>query len=110
MEHITISYNADQEFGDEVLKTIQSKGFDAYTKLSRVQGAIPLDQIVIAMGSAGAFSAIKDVIGSVLGKHTQKSIYVKYKGTEIKLEGLSKKESLDVLEKLFENTSAKKKK
>ena len=101
MTHITISFDADPSFGVDVLTAIDAEGFEAYQRPGRVRGDIPITDIVVSLGTAGAFTAIKDVISGIMGKHTQKSIYVKFKGTEIKLEGFSQKEELEMLDKLL---------
>jgi hypothetical protein len=65
------------------------------------RGALPPTEIIVALGSAGVFSAVFQVISSYLTKNKDREITLEHNGSKITIKGHSLPEEKELLQKLL---------
>lgn len=85
----------DATLTDEIEQALKEEGLD--TRRPRTRGSI---EIVVALGSAGAFTALYQVLAKLLERNQGKEVTLERRGTKISLKGLSMHETNELLEQL----------
>jgi hypothetical protein len=91
--HLKIS--CDPELMKELTDSLESKGLKTKQAVG-LRNELAVSEIIIAISSAGAFTAIYQIIASILKKNEKRKITFKTKKTTISIEGhnISEEESL----------------
>ena len=94
-----------QEFMQELTKSTKDLGELSVTRPStsaRMRSfGIPFEQIMIALGSAGAFTALCRLLSKYLERYRDREVIVEKDGTKISLKGLPEPEVKNLLIKLL---------
>ena len=93
---LQLCFGKDASFAAEAMQALQNAGID-FRKTPRMRGVSPMD-IIIALGSAGAFTALYRVISKLLDKNKDREVTIKRGETEICLKGYSLPETNELLE------------
>ena len=80
----------------EMTQAIENAGIEIRERRQRVRG-LPAIDIIIALGSAGVFTAFYKVICKFFEKNATRSLTIKYKGGEITINGHSLPEETALL-------------
>lgn len=87
----------DDSFESEATQALQDAGIEV-RKPPRMRSASPMD-IIVALGSAGAFTALYQVICKLLDKK-ERALTIERGDTKISLKGCSLQEMKELLEQL----------
>lgn len=69
----------------------------------------PVMDIILTLGSAGAFTALYQIICKLFEKNKDRKLVIKYKGGEIEITGHSLPEELSLLQKIAPELGKRKK-
>ena len=97
---LRIQIKDDPVLASEAAQAIKEAGIEIQPRTPRVRGIPVAIEIVVALGSAGAFTVLYQVICRLLEKNKERELTVERKGMKIRLIGHSLLEEREFLEKL----------
>lgn len=107
---IKLVISIDQSEADlrvELVDAIKTAGLDI-SRGPRKRGE-PVVDIILTLGSAGAFTALYQIICKLLEKNKDRRLVIKYKGGEVEITGHSLPEELSLLQKIAPGLDKQKK-
>lgn len=97
---LRIQISDDPVLASEAAQAIKEAGIEIQPETPRVRGIPAAIEIVVALGSAGAFTALYKVICRLLEKNKYREVTIEGKRMKICLKGHSLPEERELLEKL----------
>lgn len=97
---LRIHIGNDAAFSAEATQAFKEAGIETRTPRRR-GGPLPLD-IIIALGSAGAFSTVYQIFAKLLDKDKGRAVTIETKNTKISVTGFSLSQVKEFLEHLAE--------
>ncbi len=93
-----LHFGRDVSFAAEAIQALQDARIEV-RKSPRMRSVSPMD-IIVALGSAGAFTALYQVIYKLLEKNKDRAVTIERGKTKISLKGYSLPEMKELLEQL----------
>ncbi|MCD4811489.1 hypothetical protein K8R14_02685 [bacterium] len=84
----------------EVVQEINKAGIEIYPPIIRKREVSLTPEIIIALGSAGAFTALYQIISKFFEKNKDREITIEHEGTKITIKGHSLPEEKELFKKL----------
>ena len=95
-----INVGGDPILAVEATQAIRAAGIEVRAQTRRTRGVPPLTDIIVALGSASAFTALCKVLCKLLEKHKDKEITIERNKTKIHLRGYCLPEVQELLQEL----------
>ena len=93
-----LHFGKDVSFEAEATQALQDAGLEVH-ELPRMRGVSPMD-VIVALGSAGAFTALYQVICKLIEKNKDRAVTIERGKTKISINGYSLPEMKELLEQL----------
>jgi hypothetical protein len=74
----------------------------------RTRGAVAASDLIVALGSGGAFTALYQVLSALIARHHEREIQIERGGVKVSLKGHSLAEEKDLLARLFPEFASEK--
>jgi hypothetical protein len=96
---VQLKVDSNMELQTELNESIKKVGINTESRTARIRG-VSANEIIIALGSAGAFTALYQVISQFLLKNKDREITIERKGLKLTLKGHNLLEEKALLEQL----------